>query len=87
MGLGHKTDGPVRHPGFAAPWGLAGSRQAGSVLLGVPILLGKALGVGAIFAVIDNSFSKLRLYKITEFMASAFALSAVAVLVLYLGEG
>jgi formate hydrogenlyase subunit 4 len=72
---------------FAAPWGLAGSRQAGSVLLGVPVLLGKALGVGAIFAIIDNSFSKLRLYKITEFMASAFALSAVAVLVLYLGGG
>ena len=72
---------------FAAPWGLAGSRQAGSVLLGVPVLFGKALGVGAVFAVIDNSFSKLRLYKITEFMASAFALSAVAVLVLYLGGG
>jgi formate hydrogenlyase subunit 4 len=53
----------------------------------VPVLLAKALGVGTIFAVIDNSFSKLRLYKITEFMASAFALSAVAVLVLYLGGG
>ena len=72
---------------FSAPWGLAGSRQAGPVLLAIPVLLGKALGVGAIFAVIDNSFSKLRLYKITEFMASAFALSAVSVLVLYLGGG
>lgn len=72
---------------FAAPWGLAGSRQAGSVLLAVPILMGKALGIGAIFALIDTSLSKLRLYKITEFMASAFALSAIAVLVLYLGSG
>ena len=53
----------------------------------MPILFAKALGVGTIFAVIDNTFSKLRLYKITEFMASAFALSAVAVLVLYLGGG
>jgi formate hydrogenlyase subunit 4 len=57
------------------------------VLLAVPVLLAKALGVGTIFAVIDNSFSKLRLYKITEFMASAFALAAVSVLVLYLGGG
>jgi formate hydrogenlyase subunit 4 len=72
---------------FSAPWGLSGSRRVGPVLLAVPILLAKALGVGTIFAVIDNSFSKLRLYKITEFMASAFALSAVAVLVLYLGGG
>ena len=72
---------------FSAPWGLAGSRRLGPVLLAIPILLGKALGAGALFALIDNSFSKLRLYKITEFMASAFALSAVAVLVLYLGSG
>jgi formate hydrogenlyase subunit 4 len=72
---------------FCAPWGLAGSRQLGGVLLAVPVLLAKALGAGTIFAVIDNSFSKLRLYKITEFMASAFALSAVSVLVLYLGGG
>ena len=72
---------------FSAPWGLAGSRRLGPVLLAVPVLLAKALGVGTIFAVVDNSFSKLRLYKITEFMATAFALSAVAVLVLYLGGG
>ena len=72
---------------FSAPWGLAGSRDVGPVLLVVPILFAKALGVGTIFAVIDNTLSKLRLYKITEFMASAFALSAVAVLVLYLGGG
>jgi formate hydrogenlyase subunit 4 len=72
---------------LAAPWGLAGSRDVGHVFLAVPVLFGKALGVGVIFAVIDNSFSKLRLYKITEFMASAFALSAMAVLVFYLGGG
>lgn len=70
---------------FAAPWGLAGSRELGAVLLAVPILLGKAFGVGAIFAVVDNSFSKLRLFKLTEFMAAAFLLAALAVLVLYLG--
>ncbi len=72
---------------FAAPWGLAGSRSAGAVLLAIPILLGKAFAVGAIFTVIDNSFSKLRLFKITEFMATAFLLAILAVLVLYLGGG
>jgi formate hydrogenlyase subunit 4 len=72
---------------FIAPWGLAGSRQLGPVLLAIPAFLAKALGVGTIFAVIDNAFSKLRLFKITEFMAAAFLLAALAVLVLYLGGG
>jgi len=72
---------------FIAPWGLAGSRDLGAVLVAIPILLAKAFGVGTVFTVIDNSFSKLRLFKLTEFMASAFLLAILAVLVLYLGGG
>lgn len=72
---------------FAAPWGLAGTTSLGPVLLAIPVLLGKAFGVGAIFTVIDNSYSKLRLFKITEFMAAAFLLAMLAVLVLYVGGG
>ncbi|HLI16479.1 MAG TPA: NADH-quinone oxidoreductase subunit H [Acidimicrobiales bacterium] len=72
---------------FAAPWGLAGTTALGAVLVAIPVLLAKALGVGAIFAVLDNSFSKLRLFKITEFMAGAFLVAVLAVLALYLGGG
>ncbi len=72
---------------FAAPWGLAGTTALGAVLLAIALLLAKAFAVGAIFTVIDNSFSKLRLFKITEFMAAAFLLAILAVLVLYLGGG
>jgi formate hydrogenlyase subunit 4 len=72
---------------FVAPWGLAGSDRVGSVLLAIPALLGKAIGVGCIFSVIDNSFSKLRLYKITEFIAAAFLLAVLAVLVFFVGGG
>jgi formate hydrogenlyase subunit 4 len=72
---------------FAVPWGLAGSQRIGPVLLAIVSLLAKALIVGAIFTVIDNSFSKLRLFKITEFMAAAFLLAVLAILVLYLGGG
>lgn len=70
---------------FAAPWGLAGSLGIGSVLLAIPILLGKAIGVGAILTVIDNTFSKLRLFKLTDFMAAAFLLAVLAILTLYVG--
>ena len=72
---------------FTAPWGLAGSRSTGSVILAIPIFLAKAVGVGTLFAIIDNSFSKLRLFKLTEFMAAAFLVAGLAVLALYLGGG
>ncbi len=72
---------------FVAPWGLAGTRQAGAVLLAIPVFVGKAVGLGVLFALVDNSFSKLRLFKITEFMAAAFVIAILAVLVLYLGGG
>jgi formate hydrogenlyase subunit 4 len=72
---------------FLAPWGLAGSRRPGAVLLAIPVLLGKSLAVGCLFAVIDNSFAKLRLFRITEFIAAAFLLAVLAVLILYVGGG
>ncbi|MGH9064020.1 MAG: respiratory chain complex I subunit 1 family protein [Acidimicrobiales bacterium] len=71
---------------FAAPWGLSSTRDAASVLLAIPIFVGKALGVGFLFTLIDNSFSKLRLFKITELMAAAFLLAVLAIFVLYVGH-
>jgi formate hydrogenlyase subunit 4 len=72
---------------FLAPWGLAASGNTESVLLAIPSLLGKAMALGLVFAVIDNLFSKLRLFKITEFLAAAFLLAVLAVLVFYAGGG
>jgi len=72
---------------FVAPWGLAASGNPGAVVLAIPSLLGKAMILGCIFAVIDNLFSKLRLFKITEFIAAAFLLAVLAVLVFYAGGG
>jgi formate hydrogenlyase subunit 4 len=72
---------------FVAPWGLASSQQAGSVLLAIVALLAKATVIGVVVAVIDNSFAKLRLFKITEFVAAAFLLAVLGVFTLYLGGG
>ena len=55
---------------FIAPWGLAASAQAGAVLLAIVALVAKAAALGVIVATIDNSFAKLRLFKITEFVAA-----------------
>jgi formate hydrogenlyase subunit 4 len=72
---------------FLAPWGLASSQHLGSVLLAIVSLLAKATVVGVVVAVIDNSFAKLRLFKITEFIAAAFLLAVLGVFTLYLGGG
>ncbi len=72
---------------FLVPWGLAGTRSLGDVLLAIPVLLGKCAGLGAVVAVIDDNWAKLRLYKITEFLAAAFLLAVLSTFTLVLGGG
>jgi formate hydrogenlyase subunit 4 len=72
---------------FVAPWGLAPTQQAWAVLVAIVALAAKACVLGAVIAVIDNSFAKLRLFKITEFTAAAFLLAVLGVFTLYLGGG
>jgi formate hydrogenlyase subunit 4 len=72
---------------FVAPWGISSSTSAGSVVLAILALLGKACVLGCVIAVIDDSFAKLRLFKITEFVAAAFLLAVLGVFTIYLGGG
>jgi formate hydrogenlyase subunit 4 len=72
---------------FVAPWGMASSRSAVAVGLAIPALLVKALLLGCVVAVLDNSYAKLRLFKITEFVSAALLLAVLAVFTLYLGGG
>src|SRR5580658_964096 len=72
---------------FLAPWGLTSTQHLGSVILAIVALLAKACAVGVVVAVIDNSFAKLRLFKITEYVAAAFLLAVLGVFTLYLGGG
>ena len=72
---------------FVAPWGLAATQSIWAVLLAIVALLGKSAILGGGVAVIDNSFAKLRLFKITEFAAAAFLLAVLGVFTLYLGGG
>jgi len=72
---------------FVVPWGLASTQRLGAVLLAIVALLAKACAVGVIVAVIDDSFAKLRLFKITEYASAAFLLAVLGVFTLYLGGG
>src|SRR6202050_34238 len=72
---------------FLAPWGLASTQQLGAVIWAIVALLAKACAVGCVVAVIDNSFAKLRLFKITEYVSAAFLIAVLGVFTLYLGGG
>ncbi len=72
---------------FVAPWGMASTRSPIDVGLAVAAILGKAALLGAAIAVLDDSYAKLRLFKITEFVSAALLLAILAVFTLYLGGG
>lgn len=72
---------------FLVPWGLAGSHGVGGLLLAVPVVVGKCAALGVVVAVIDDTWAKLRLYKITEFLAAAFLLAVLSLFTLTLGGG
>ncbi|MFC5334666.1 respiratory chain complex I subunit 1 family protein [Mycobacterium branderi] len=72
---------------FVAPWGMAAGASPIEVGLAIPAILGKAALLGAAIAVLNNSYAKLRLYKITEFVSAALLLAVLAVFTLYLGGG
>ena len=90
VGIGHEAADPLHDPHQRLPRPV-GAGGIGEPRVGrswpFPSLLGKAMVLGCVFAVIDNLFSKLRLFKITEFIAAAFLLAVLAVLVFYAGGG
>jgi formate hydrogenlyase subunit 4 len=57
------------------------------VLLAIVALLAKACAIGIVVAVIDASFAKLRLFKITEYASAAFLLAVLGVFTLHPGGG
>ena len=72
---------------FIAPWGMASSTNLAAVAIAIPAILVKAGLLGCVVAVLDSSFAKLRLFKITEFVSAALLLAVLAVFTLYLGGG
>lgn len=70
---------------LVCPWGLAGTGSFWDLLLAIPLILLKMLVFVVILVVIESSLSKLRLFRISEFMGAAFVTSVVAVVVQLIG--
>jgi formate hydrogenlyase subunit 4 len=65
---------------LVTPWGLAGGESLGAVLWAIPKVLFKIFCLILVLVVIESSLSKLRLFRITEFLGAAFITSVAAMI-------
>jgi formate hydrogenlyase subunit 4 len=64
-----------------APWGLASGQSVPLVLVAIPLILLKILAFATVLVMIETSLSKLRLFRISEFLGAAFIASVAAMIV------
>ncbi|MGE0047320.1 MAG: respiratory chain complex I subunit 1 family protein [Acidithiobacillus sp.] len=69
------------------PWGLSSTTQPLDVLLAIVLVCLKLLGFVVVLALVETSLAKLRLFRITEFLAVAFVICLFAVSVRLVGIG
>jgi formate hydrogenlyase subunit 4 len=65
---------------LVTPWGLAGGQALGEVLLAIPLVLLKVFALVLVLVVIESSLAKLRLFRISEFLATAFITCVAAMI-------
>jgi formate hydrogenlyase subunit 4 len=65
---------------LVTPWGLASELSLGAVLIAIPLVLFKVFCFLLVLVVIESSLSKLRLFRIAEFLGAAFIVSVVAMI-------
>jgi formate hydrogenlyase subunit 4 len=65
---------------LVTPWGLASQQALGPVLAAILLILLKIFGFVLVLVVIESSLSKLRLFRITEFLGAAFITSVIAMI-------
>jgi formate hydrogenlyase subunit 4 len=63
------------------PWGVAEANDRVALLLAVPVLLGKLTIGGFLLALVETVLAKMRIFRVPEFLATAFLLGVLALLV------
>ncbi|HEX7559972.1 MAG TPA: NADH-quinone oxidoreductase subunit H, partial [Usitatibacter sp.] len=63
------------------PWGVAEANDHVALLLALPVLLGKLAAGGFALALIETILAKMRIFRVPEFLATAFLLGVLALLV------
>jgi formate hydrogenlyase subunit 4 len=71
-----------------APWGMAlGDVTPASVLIGLGVYLAKMILMALLLAVFETSIAKMRVFRVSEFLATAMLLGLLAVIFLFVTKG
>jgi len=66
------------------PWGIAQIGNPSALLFAIPVLLLKLLIGGAVLAVVETANAKMRIFRVPEFLMTAFLLAVIGILVHFL---
>ncbi len=65
------------------PWGLAQTQSIFAVFLAIPFVLIKIFVFIIVLVIVESSLAKLRLFRITEFLSTAFIFSIIAMITVF----
>ena len=70
------------------PWGIAEAQAPLALLLALPVLLFKLAIGGMLLALVETASAKMRIFRVPEFLGTAFLLAVIGLLVnVLLGAG
>ncbi|NDU92301.1 MAG: formate hydrogenlyase, partial [Ferrovum sp.] len=63
------------------PWGIADAQSPLALMLALPMLIVKLALGGALLALLESVSAKMRIFRVPEFLATAFLLAVIGLLV------
>ena len=66
------------------PWGIALGADPSAILIGIAAYLVKVLALGLLFAMVETSFAKMRIFAVPELLSVAAGLSVLALAAHYI---
>jgi len=72
---------------FAFPWGLSDSVSVAGSVYSIGTLFFKLLGLVGVIVITEETFAKLRLFKILDFLAISFGLGLLSIIAFFLVGG
>ena len=71
----------------SAPWGIPTSMEPAALGIGLATYLVKVSGLGVLIGILESMFAKLRLFRVTDLLGTAFILALLGLVFFYVLRG